>query len=253
MAKDRKVYCISCGEDVPVEIVSIGIEGEDLLRCRHCGAYLGTTKKPQTLASPAPPPPESFVQEPPPPDFSPDESSVGVSLVPEIPGGYAPKEAEKEPREIHAPESPEAGPEPPLDVIMIAEDTELLRRMMGDMLIEKGLTRYVTTSENGYEAVSVYVRLRNARSKLGLVILDVKMPVLNGIAAAVALRSYEMGMDIERVPILFFTSKRCDDTFRKAMSYCQPAMYVNKGASESAVHLQDRVSKVIDQLLKQEW
>jgi CheY-like chemotaxis protein len=256
MAKPEKVYCISCGEDVPVEIVSIGIEGEDLLRCSHCGAYLGTTRQPQTLAEPAPPPPKPMIQEPVPgPDFSPDESSVGVTLLPEIPRGYEAQEPEEDLKDIHLekdePES-EAGV-PPLEVILIAEDSELLRRMLGDMLVEKGLTSNVATSKNGFEAVSTYVRQRNDNTRLGLVILDVKMPVLNGIAAAVALRSFEKGMGISPVPILFFTSKRCDATFRKAISYCRPAMYVNKGASQSAAHLQDRVSKVIDQLLQQEW
>ncbi len=259
MDQKQKAYCICCGEDVPVEITSIGIIGEELLRCSHCGAYLGTTKKPQTLAEPAPAPPEHMPQEPlPGPEFSPDESAVGVSLLPEIPKDYAPEKQGS--AEIEPPAAPDSEPDkdaevpkPPIEAILVAEDLELLRLMLEDMLIAKGLTRNVTSCENGFETVSTYIKNRKANINLGLVIMDVKMPLLNGIAAAVAQRAYEKGMGIAPVPILFFTSKRCDQTFRKAISYCRPAMYVNKGASESAHHLQDRVSKVIDQLLEQEW
>jgi CheY-like chemotaxis protein len=259
MDQEQNAYCICCGEDVPVEITSIGIVGEDLLRCKHCGAYLGTTKKPQTLADPAPPLPGPMPQEPlPGPEFSPDESAVGVSLLPEIPKNYSPEQ--KAEAQIEPPAAPGSASDkqaeilkPPIEAILVAEDSELLLLMLKDMLIAKGLARKVTSCTNGFETVSTYIRIRKANIKPGLVIMDVKMPLLNGIAAAVALRAYEKGMDIAPVPILFFTSKRCDETFRKALSYCRPAMYVNKGASESAHHLQERVDKVIDQLLEQEW
>ena len=81
-----KAYCISCGEDVPVTKVSIGIEGEELLQCVHCHSFLGTLSKPQTLAAPAQPPQLVALRSESPAEFRPDESGPGHPYMPEMPG-----------------------------------------------------------------------------------------------------------------------------------------------------------------------
>ena len=60
------------------------------------------------------------------------------------------------------------------------------------------------------------------------------MPVVNGVNAAIAMRAIEKGYDLKKpIPILFFTAKQCDETFKKVLSYTTPAKYINKGTGTS--------------------
>jgi CheY-like chemotaxis protein len=249
-----RVYCISCGEEVDAKTVSIGIEGQDLLKCPHCNSFLGTMKSPQTLAQPAPAFSLHLVEppEPPPTDFSGDDAGNPSEMLSELPAGVSALSGSRHLLE----ESLTEASEPPIDTIVLAEDTALIREMLKDSLVERRLSHRVVSCRNGYEFLSAYIRSRQGGPEqrgVGLVILDVVMPILNGVSAAVALRAHEKGLGLSAAPILFFTSKRCDETFKKVLTFCQPAMYVNKGGSSSPEHLQQRVDKVITQLLKESW
>lgn len=245
-----KAYCISCGEEVPVKKVSLGIEGEELLQCVHCNSYLGTVSQPQTFSAPAKLP--SGLTSPPaekPADFQSEESAAESGVFLDMPADLVSfQEEDVGP----AGEDVESG-QPPLQTVMTVEDSTLISAILNEMLVLGGLTRRVIPCKNGYEFLARYIRERQARTNLGLVVMDVKMPVLNGVIAAAAMRAHEKAHQLEPVPILFFTSKRCDSVFRKVLLHCAPAMYINKGTSESPEHLQDRIGKVIRQLLKEEW
>ncbi|MFO8055926.1 MAG: response regulator [bacterium] len=243
----EKVYCISCGEEVPVERVSIGIEGEDLLQCVHCHSYLGTVKQPQTLPDPSRLPSRPSTS---PGDFRPEESSGSEFVMPDLPSAMStPQKAGGE--LLEEPEPVSEGP--PLQTVITVEDSSLISAILNDTLIEQGLTERVIPCKNGYEFLGRYIRERDIKTMIGLVVMDVKMPVLNGISSAVAMRAHEQAQDMDNVPILFFTSKRCDETFRKVLLHCAPAMYINKGSSVSPNQLQDRVGKVVNQLMREEW
>jgi CheY-like chemotaxis protein len=230
--------------------VSIGIEGQDLFKCPHCNSFLGTTKIPQTLAQPAPAFPLRLVEPPQPPleDFSVDDAGNPLEMLSDLPGMVSSPGA----MPLLEENLTETG-EPPIDTIVLAEDTSLLREMLKDSLVARRLSRRVISCRNGYEFVSAYIRSRQGNRPVGLVILDVVMPILNGISAAVAIRAHEKGQGLTAAPILFFTIKRCDETFKKVLTFCQPAMYVNKGTSSSPENLRQRVDKVVTQLLKESW
>ncbi len=258
MADLEKAYCISCGEETRLEKVDLGIEDGQLYRCAQCGAYLGTEKalleagkKPE--ASPA------HVQaqrtEPAAPaDFHSETSTVGTGPIPEIPGPGAP--AGQLPAcatdDILTPD-PAAEPSPKLETIILAEDSELVTRILKDMILRKGLSGRVISCKNGFDFVINYLSSRRAQVSIGLIILDVIMPVLNGISASVAVRAWEKALGLEPIPILFFTAKRCDETFKRVIQYARPAIYINKGVSESAANLELRIEKVINQLLKESF
>ena len=241
----EKSYCISCGEEVPVSLVSIGIEGRELMQCVHCHSFLGPAGQAQTaMAFRAPVSAED------PMEFNPDETAAGAAILPDMPASMdTPLEAggglELETLK------PESGP--PLDTVITVEDSSLVSALLNDMLVEQGLTNRVIPCKNGYEFLARYIRERSTGTHVGLVVMDIKMPVLNGVSAAVAMRAHEKAQELPEVPILFFTSKRCDETFRKIMVHTAPAMYINKGASSSPAQLHDRIGKVIRQLLREEW
>jgi CheY-like chemotaxis protein len=248
-----KAYCISCGEDVPVKAVSIGIEGEELLQCQHCLSFLGTASQPQTLLAPSPPPEQGVVAYfEPPGEFRPDETQSGDSILPDRPSEAGPTEPITDLyNEDRSEVTDEKGP--PLETVITVEDSSLISAILNDVLVGQGLTSRVLAYKNGYEFLGRYVRERKKQTRIGLVFMDVKMPILNGISAAVGMRAHEKAQGLSAVPILFFTSKRCDDMFRKVLVHCAPAMYINKGTSTSPEHLQDRINKVIRQLLREEW
>ncbi len=85
-------------------------------------------------------------------------------------------------RTRHPPPTPKASracqPDPPARRVLIAEDEALIRLDLNEMLEEEG---YDVVGEAGDGATAV--RLAD-ELRPDLVILDVKMPVLDGIAAA---------------------------------------------------------------------
>ena len=263
MGEPQKAYCISCGEMVNLERVNLGIEDEELFRCSQCGAYLGTTKSLEKIgqsleAAAAPPPPPAFHehgfehQD----DFDPETSLVSSGPIPEVPheGATAGLLKSRAEDEVFPPVAKEETPElPKLETIILAEDSELVRSILKDMIVKKGLSRRVISCNNGFEFVINYIENRNNKIPLGMAILDVVMPVLNGISAAVAARAWEKALGLDPIPFLYFTAKRCDDTFKRVIQHTRPAMYINKGTSESATHLEARIEKVIKQLLKESF
>jgi len=252
----EKAYCISCGEEVKVQAVSIGIQGEDLLQCVHCLSFVGTAKDPQTLSSNGVYPDAGVPWGESPGEFMSDETRTGKTILPDMPRAMeTPDEAGGDLVSEGGFTLP-AGPQsagPPLETVITVEDSSLISAILNDMMVEQMLTRRVIPCKNGYEFLGRYVRERMTPSKVGLVVMDVKMPVLNGISSAVAMRAHEKAGDLDPVPLLFFTSKRCDETFQKVLLHCAPAMYINKGASSSPADLKERIGKVIRQLLREEW
>ena len=137
-----------------------------------------------------------------------------------------------------------------LSCIVTAEDTPLLRKKISEMLEARDITKNVISAQNGEDFLSTVVgRLKNDMP-VSLAILDVNMPILNGINAAIALRSIERGMKRnERIPIVFFTANVCDEIFKKALTYLNPAVYINKGAGSSPDEFAQRLYSVIIKLL----
>jgi len=257
MSEPEKAYCIACGEIVPLEKVNLGIQGEDLFRCAQCGAYLGTAKSVEQMAQSLEkaealtPPPILREQPAAPAEFDPETSLLSSGPIPEVPRSRQASElaaaASDETFELGEKDEAEAAP----DCIILAEDSELTRSILKDMITRRGLSRRVISCSNGFEFVINYIKSRNDKLPIKLIILDVVMPVLNGISAAVASRAWEKTQGIDPIPLLYFTSKRCDETFKRVIQHTRPAMYINKGSSDSAVQLEIRIEKLINQMLKE--
>jgi CheY-like chemotaxis protein len=135
--------------------------------------------------------------------------------------------------------------------IYVVEDTTLLREMIKDIVLVKGLAEEVQACKNGAEFMSYLTRDLIRKNPPSLVMLDVVMPLLNGVNAAVAMRSVERAFGDSKIPILFFTVRPCDDTFRKILKYCTPAMFINKGQDASPDKMQTRVEAVVSQIWKE--
>ncbi len=140
-----------------------------------------------------------------------------------------------------------------LQSVMAAEDSSILLKTLSNMMISKKIAKKVIPCKNGEEFIAQVVESLKSNHPASMVILDVGMPILNGINAAVILRAIEKGYGRKRpVPILFFTAYKCDDTFKKVLKYCQPAKYINKGTGSSPDEFAERLYQVIFQLLAEQ-
>ncbi len=138
----------------------------------------------------------------------------------------------------------------PAKSILISDDSAMVRELITDMLKENGLTKDVIASKDGSDFITLFVKKISKKTPFSLVILDVSMPILNGVNAAIAMRAIEKALKMKSTPVLFFTAQKCDENFKKVLAYCKPALYVNKGVSSTPDLLASRVSQVIIKLLK---
>lgn len=84
--------------------------------------------------------------------------------------------------------------------ILIADDEERWRRIVADFLRNEGYS--VINAENGREAVTIV----RQEPGIDLVILDIMMPVMDGVAACQAIREFS------DVPILIVTAKSDEES-----------------------------------------
>lgn len=84
--------------------------------------------------------------------------------------------------------------------ILIADDEQRWRRLVGDFLRNEGYS--IIEAENGQEAVN----LIQQDADISLAILDIMMPIMDGIQACQAIRSFS------NLPIIMLTAKSDDDS-----------------------------------------
>ncbi len=135
------------------------------------------------------------------------------------------------------------------ECIITSDDAELTRELLKGMLVKKKLARTVIATGNGQEFIaSVTKRLADGKA-VDLVILDLQMPVMDGITAARVLRSVEAKYGRARVPILFFSAQKCDDALKQQLGLFAPASYVNKGNESDPTRLVERIDQLVSYLL----
>ena len=139
----------------------------------------------------------------------------------------------------------------PAKSILVCDDSSMMRDLLRGVLIENKLTDIVVASKDGADFITLFCRHIEGKKPFTLVVLDVAMPVPNGVNAAISMRAIEKALNIKATPILFFTGQKCDENFKKVLSYCKPALYVNKGISSTPDLLSSRIGQVVRQLLKE--
>ena len=132
-----------------------------------------------------------------------------------------------------------------LGTVLSAEDTPLIRVAVQDALLTHQIAKAVVSTENGFEALVAFHKAIRNKAKIDLLILDVNMPILDGINLAVCIRAAEKSYAIPAIPILFFTSNLIDEPFKRALEYLTPARYINKGAGSTGMEFGERLATVL--------
>lgn len=133
--------------------------------------------------------------------------------------------------------------------LILADDDKLLAAMVRKLLLEARLADQVTVCHDGGAFLTEAARLLRSGLPPAAIMLDWRMPVLNGGMAAVAFRAVEKAFDAKPCPILFFSAMQCDETLQATIRYCQPATYLNKAVGNSPQEMTERFRVLLGTLL----
>lgn len=229
-------------------------------------ARVGVVKRQVAIAGavekPAPPDPRSATPMPVPsplssleqPAIRPDQSSESISLASasiQTTGEWAPGLSTETSGERVAREAVAEGEGPKqMRRVMVVEDSALLRQITRDLLTERSLASDVVDCDDGSIFLEAFTKAILADEKPDLVVLDVKMPGIDGRETAYAVRAIEKGLGItKRTPILFFSSMLCDAEFKGALRDIGNARYIRKGEGVEPAELGVRIASVLERLL----
>ena len=118
------------------------------------------------------------------------------------------------------------------ELILLADDNRLLRLVTEEILID--LKFRVVSAVDGEDALELYQKHKN---EISLVILDIVMPKMNGLDAAVKIHQLDSTM-----PVIFTTGQDKEGTLA-AQQKIRNSVVLNKPFSV------ERLSETINQLL----
>lgn len=136
-----------------------------------------------------------------------------------------------------------------LPCVILAEDMVLIRNTIKELLIADEIADAVDTCSNGQEFISTLNARVQARQPVSLVIMDIMMPGINGLQAALTMRNLEGKFQREPTPIIFFSGVVCDEKLRGHMRGAAPAVYLNKGSSASPDEMKGRLRRIINRVI----
>jgi len=134
---------------------------------------------------------------------------------------------------------------------LIAEDSKFTRTLLKELILKKAIASEVMAVTNGLELISEYAKLLKRNVRVSFAIIDLNMPVMDGLTAARTLRALEEKDSIIKVPIVFFSGIKADESFRRKMELLAPAHYVNKGSDPDPENLVKRVQGLLNFISQQ--
>ncbi len=134
-----------------------------------------------------------------------------------------------------------------MECVLLADDEKFLRWVLRDLLVEQGLAETVVACEGGTELLARFTERLRAKEHTQLVILDILMRDLDGLAAAKALRAVERGFGVTwPVPIVFLSALRPEAALRSFVARLQPALFLNKAVDATPDRLALRLRKMFE-------
>lgn len=128
----------------------------------------------------------------------------------------APPETQTEP-EAEAQSQPRTGEEPDYSVldgshVLVAEDIDINAEILFDLLDMEGIS--AERAENGQQAVELF--RESEPGEFDTVLMDIRMPVMDGLAAAKAIRSLDRE-DAKSVPIIALTANAFQEDVQRSL------------------------------------
>jgi len=133
---------------------------------------------------------------------------------------------------------------------LIAEDSAYIRKVLLDVLKSSKFSKNIKAFYNGLELITSYSKLIAEGAAVDIAVIDLNMPIMDGLTAARSIRSIETRGKVSAVPIVFFSSVKADDFLKKQMELLSPASYMNKGADDHPERLAERVEQLVSYLIE---
>lgn len=134
--------------------------------------------------------------------------------------------------------------------VAIVEDMAAVRRAVKEDLVKHGMVSVADEFDDG----AGFIQALQAHSAQGqiydMAILDLNMPVVNGLKAAAFLRQLENRGGWTPIPLLFFSGIVCDERLQQHLTNLGPAVYLNKDSIEARSDLADRLRTILTALKK---
>jgi CheY-like chemotaxis protein len=134
-----------------------------------------------------------------------------------------------------------------MQCVLLADDEKFIRWVLRDLLVEQHLAETVVACEGGMELLSKLTERMAAKERTQLIILDILMRDLDGVATAKAVRAMERGFGVTwPAPILFLSALRPDAAIRSFVARLQPALFLNKAVDATPDRLGIRLRKMME-------
>lgn len=134
--------------------------------------------------------------------------------------------------------------------VLVADDSRYVRNIITDVLKASKVYTNVMALENGLELITSFSRLVAEKTPVNILIIDLNMPVMDGITAARTIRAIETQNKIPASPIVFFSATKADESLKAQMELLSPASYVNKGNDPDPDQLAKRVEQLVGYLIE---
>jgi len=125
--------------------------------------------------------------------------------------------------------------------------------MMTAALVRSAYADDIINCADGDKFLSQITQLIRTKNPPRLTIIEVAMPIMNGINAALCMRSIEKAVSREKIPILYFTQRKLDDPFVRAIKFLSPAKYVPLPPKPDTETFRQRVDQMVELLKKENW
>jgi CheY-like chemotaxis protein len=123
-----------------------------------------------------------------------------------------------------------------------------VRKSVIDALLTTGLAAEVEGFADGAAFVKAVKANASQGPRFALAILDINMPILDGLKAALFLRKFEQHYGWQPTPILMFSSLTYDERMAEQLVQLRPAFYFNKAKITSSEDLPVRLESVLRSL-----
>jgi CheY-like chemotaxis protein len=133
---------------------------------------------------------------------------------------------------------------------LVADDSKYVRNIIVDALKASKFSANVIAVENGLELTTAFARLISERAAIDMAIIDLNMPIMDGITAARTIRAIESQHKISSTPVIFFSAEKANESLKEQMELLNPASYMNKGTDPDPDSLTKRVEQLVGYLME---
>ena len=134
--------------------------------------------------------------------------------------------------------------------VLVAEDSKYVRNIIVEALKATKFSAHVLAVENGLELTTSFAKLVSEHAAIDLAIIDLNMPIMDGITAARTLRAIESQHKMSATPVIFFSAVKADESLKAQMDMLTPASYMNKGTDPDPESLAKRVEQLVGYLIE---